>query len=439
MTGETHTLDDEVIGLALASQRDLRDLVTAHVKAEHFASPLHADTWRIIQEIDAADQPVDPQTVYAARANVDSLVARQITLPWLMQCLHVAPMGYVGTSRARLLKDAYDRRETTAALIRAQQALDGGVNVRDVRLETMSALQNVTDDDTSLTTLADSIGKVVQGFDQVARYAPTPWRSLNRSIRGWRPGALYVVGARPGIGKSLFLQAAALSLSNHGQVLFEALEMEHEEITIRLLAQVSEVSQGLMGGIREDGKSPLGDAQRARIDQARQRIQDLPLTFARGGSTVERIREHARQLRARGPLAGIVVDYLQLMRTDRRIDNRVQEISMITRQLKMLAGEFDCPVLLASQLNRASVQYGQPPTLTALRESGSIEQDADVVVLLHTDGEEPDVHGGLDLDAIVAKNRQGALGTATLHRHGPTATIEDADREPINQRKGQAA
>ena len=111
-----------------------------------------------------------------------------------------------------------------------------------------------------------------------------------------------------------------------------------------------------------------------------------------------------------------------------RIDNRVQEISIITRELKQMAGEFDCPVILASQLSRAGVGR---PELTHFRDSGSIEQDGDVLIGLYTGGEDQRKDGGLDLDAIVLKNRQGATATATLYRHGPTATIEDADRSPI--------
>lgn len=428
MIGDLPTLDNEVIGLALTSTRNLRDLVSANVQANHFNNPVHGETWRIIQKLDAENQPVDPQTVYAARAEADGLVRSHIQMGWLFDCYQNAPIGPVAANRARLLREQYDHRETSLALTRSGQLLSEGVPAAEVRLQLMAALQEVTEDKATLTTLGDSIVETITGFDMPSKFTATPWAQLNKIIRGWRPGGLYVVGARPAAGKSLFLQGAAVALANTGPVLFEAMEMDHTEVTTRVLAQVSQVSQGAMGGLGTDGRSRLDGHQRDRVTNAAQRIEKLPLVYGHNAYTPASIREHARQLRARGPLAGIVIDYLQLMNVGYRIDNRVQEISIITRELKQMAGEFDCPVLLASQLSRAGVGR---PELTHFRDSGSIEQDGDVLIGLYTGGEEQRIDGGLDLDAIVLKNRQGATATATLHRHGPTATIEDAERPPI--------
>ncbi len=427
MTG-SHTLDSEVIGLALASQRDLRDLMAANVQPDHFNNPLHNQTWRVIQKLDAENQVVDAQTVYAGRHTADPMVRDKITLAWLFDCFQNAPVGHVGTTRARLLREQYDQRATTLALQRANQCLQDGMLTSEVRLELMAALQEVTDDKATLTSLSDSIRETVSGFDKPSRFTPTPWQKVNSIIRGWRPGGLYVIGARPAAGKSLFLQAAAVALANTGPVLFEAMEMDHTEVTTRVLSQVSQVSQGYMAGLGSDGKPRMDTHQRGLVNEAAQRIGNLPLVYGHNAYTPASIREHARQLRARGPLAGIVIDYLQLMNVGYRIDNRVQEISIITRELKQMAGEFDCPVILASQLSRAGVGR---PELTHFRDSGSIEQDGDVLIGLYTGGEDQRKDGGLDLDAIVLKNRQGATATATLYRHGPTATIEDADRSPI--------
>lgn len=424
----TGNLDTEIIGLALNTPRDLRDLIAGNVQPEYFANPVHADTWRIIQRLDSEGQPVDPQTVYAARHHADPLTRQKITPLWLAECHRAAPIGHVGTSRAKLIREQYDQRETHKALTRASQDLEGGVPTSEVRLELMAALQEVTDDKTTLTTLGDSLTETIASFDMPSRFTPTPWAQLNRIIRGWRPGGLYVVGARPGAGKSMFLQVAGLSLANSGPVLFEAMEMDHTEVTKRVIAQVSQVGQGYLHGLDSRGESRLDSAQRQQVNDAAARIQSLPLVYGHHAYTPAAIREHARQLRARGPLAGIVIDYLQLMNAGYRIDNRVQEISVITRALKLMAGEFDCPVILASQLSRAGTGR---PELTHFRDSGSIEQDGDVLIGLWSGGEEQRPDGGLDLDAVVLKNRQGATATATLYRHGPTATIEDADRSPI--------
>ena len=150
----------------------------------------------------------------------------------------------------------------------------------------------------------------------------------------------------------------------------------------------------------------------------------------RSSITVTAIRAHARGLSRRGQLAGVVVDYLQLMtaeRGDRRPRHEI--VADQSRQLKILAKELQCPVIALSQLNRASEQReGKAPTLSDLRESGALEQDADVVLLLHVPVDKAD-HMEVPLDHLlrvtVAKNRHGPVGRVTLARHGETATLLD--------------
>ena len=424
------TLEQKVLGIAFASPRDLQDLTAARVRPEHFQQPVNRGIWEIIQTLESKGEHVDHETVFAARHLADKMVASKITPTYLFECFQASPWGHVGGTYAGLLREQFDQHQTEATLTRARQLLDGGTPSREVRLATLDALQASTDDQGTLETTGTVLEATLKTFDQVQRFTPTPWGNINRAVRGWRPGGLYVIGARPGVGKSFMLQAAAISLAAHGPVVYESLEMPSSEIMIRMLAQLSGVKQLKMAGLREDGTSRLSPNDRRLVEAAATQIAGLPLAFGRGTKTVMDVRENARVARGKGPLAGIIVDYIQLVQGSNLKADRVQEVSQISRDLKLLAMEFDCPVLSASQLNRGSVQGNQRPTLTALRESGSIEQDADVVMLMEKPSWDEGPDGGIEIDVHVAKNRQGPTATAFLDRNGPLARIvEDPDRE----------
>lgn len=426
--GSQAQLERGAIGIALQGARDLRDMHM--VKPEWFTNPVHAGVWRIIQTLEGDGQQVDPLIVAGNVQYADELVRKQITGEFLASCLIEAPFGHLGETYGRRLREAHDRHTTSQALVRAQQMLEGGASTRDVRLEAMQGLQAVTDEEAALVGLHQSVGETLLSFDEVTPYVPTPWKQINKSIRGWRPGGFYVVGARPAVGKSLVLQAAALDLARRGPVILETMEMSHREVTTRLLSTMTGISQNLLVGRRDDGTSALGPSEWDQLNQAGKQLAALPLAYGERTRTPSDIREHARAARARGPLQGIFVDYLQLMAGGGRTENRVQELTTFTRQLKQMAMEFECPVIVASQLNRNAANVGRAPHVAELRDSGSIEQDADVVILLHADPSvtTPVVNGrdiGVPLDAIIGKNRQGPESVGQLRRFGTTATIAD--------------
>jgi replicative DNA helicase len=233
------------------------------------------------------------------------------------------------------------------------------------------------------------------------------------------------------------LQASALDLARRGPVLLETIEMRPTEVMTRLVSQVSGVPLGKLQGRREDGTSPLSPADWQTASEAAAYIAGLGLRFGdRGVTTPLDVREHAREAAAGGQLAGIVVDYLQLMSSGRKVESRAQEVSGFTRDLKLMAQEFDCPVIVASQLNRESTKGSGRPDLAALRESGSIEQDADAVILLHQliDADDSGVlPDEVPIDAILAKNRQGRTGTIPMFRDGRHARLIDDDTRKAQQ------
>lgn len=402
------------------------------MRTEWFASPVHAGIWTIIQALDAEGTPLDPHVVAGATHLADEPVRRHITPAYLLDCKLGAPYGHLGGAYTARLKEAYDRHRTANALTRGQQLLSAGGETREIRLETIAALQAISSEAASMVTAQEAFAQTIHEIDMIAPYVPTPWVQLNRVIRGWRPGGLYVVGARPAVGKSLVLQRAALHLAGAGPVLLATMEMRPSEVMQRLVSIQAGVPLNKLVGRREDGTTRLSPTDWNAIHHAGETISGLPLAFAERVTTPMDVRAHARDLAARKPLAGILVDYLQLMSTGKRVENRTQEVTQFTRQLKLMAMEFDCPVIVASQLNRNAATESRPPNIAELRESGSIEQDADAVILLHADPAIlTDDGSGIPLDAIVAKNRQGRPATATLRRFGDRALITDDEREKI--------
>jgi len=235
-------------------------------------------------------------------------------------------------------------------------------------------------------------------------------------LLGLQPSNLLVVAARPGCGKTAFALGAAanVAMSARRPVMFFSMEMGTLELTKRLLSGESRVELRKLqtGKIRED--------EWTRLSHAVGRLAETPLLIDDNPHcTVMEMRAKARRTKARyGDLGLVVLDYLQLMSpsTTRRADNRQVEVADISRGLKILARELDCPVIALSQLNR-QLEYRQDkrPMLADLRESGSLEQDADVVVFLYRDeiyNPESDQRGTAEI--IVAKHRNGPTGVTRL-------------------------
>jgi Replicative DNA helicase len=421
------SLDRQIVGLALSGPRNLADVRT--VRAEWFDDPLAAEVWGVIQRLDREGTPVDPQIVFGRASEINELHRSHLTLVWLFDCVQAAPNGFVGEHYAAQLKDRYWRRVLAGTLTRSLQLLDGSGDIRQVRLEVMATLDKLDLQASSEQSFDDVLEEAMSSFNQITPYVPTPWDGLNDVIRGWRPGGLYVVGARPGVGKSLVLMQAAMGITSRGPVLFESLEMSPSEVMTRIIANESGVALNRLKGRREDGTGGPSAEDWRRLREVAKGMRGTPLHIrGKGVRTPLDVREHARDVKAKGGLAGIVVDYLQIMSgSSRRQDSRASEIAEYTRQLKLMAMEFECPVIIASQLNRESVKEGKAPTLSALRESGSIEQDADVVLLLNTNEADAtwDPNGDVPIKAMVAKNRQGPIAKFELIRSGKNAKIYD--------------
>ena len=282
------------------------------------------------------------------------------------------------------------------------------------------ASQNAKDDYVGLSdSLEDAIREIEsaqnRGGDMTG--IPTGFTDLDAYTHGLHPGQLIIVAARPAVGKSTF----ALDIASHAAVkhkkatIFFSLEMGRAEIAMRMLSAESSIY------LQSMRKGTVTEADWAKLASVRGSINDAPLFIddSPNMSLVE-IRAKCRRLAQQVDLKMVVIDYIQLMSSGKKVESRQQEVSEFSRALKLLAKELQIPVVALSQLNRQAEQSkDKRPEISHLRESGSLEQDADVVVLLHREGiYERDHPRAGEADIILAKQRNGPTGTVVVAFHG---------------------
>ena len=321
-----------------------------------------------------------------------------------------------------IIEDASDGEQEPQLLIDSAEQkiydIRRGKNIRglerlsDVLVQTMERLDLLSRHDDSITPISTGIS------------------DLDRVITGLNRSDLILLAARPGMGKTSFALNIARNVSVIAKktVAFFSLEMTKEQLASRLLS-----SEALVGGTKlRTGRLSKEEWQRIWqatdvLGQADLYLDDTP------GITVPEIKAKLRRLKS---IDLVVIDYLQLMSTGRRSDNRVQEISEITRNLKVLAKELNVPVICLSQLSRASEQRSDHrPKLSDLRDSGSIEQDADIVLFLYREGyydrDEENANSAIDQNSgecNVAKNRHGEMSTVKLHWQGEFMRFTGVER-----------
>jgi len=266
--------------------------------------------------------------------------------------------------------------------------------------------------------------EAARGRDGQMTGIPTGFAGLDQLTNGLHAGQMIVVAARPAMGKSTlaldFARAAAIK-ANMPTIVF-SLEMGRSEIAMRLMSAEGAVPlQSMRKGMLDSRDWTTIAATRGRINDAPLYIDDSP------NMTLVEIRAKCRRLKQRVGLKMVIIDYLQLMTSGKRVESRQQEVSEFSRALKLLAKELQVPVIALSQLNRGPEQrQDKKPAISDLRESGSIEQDADMVILLHReaayDKESP--RAG-EADLIVAKHRNGPTDTITVAFQGHFSRFTD--------------
>lgn len=372
------------------------------INQRDFADAFCASVFAACAKLDAQGMRPDYVTLCTAHPEFDTAAVDRL-------CAEAAVDASIVHQHAAVLRDATARRDVGEICRHALNALgDQAVPMEDTLAKARKALDDV---DRRVAS-----GEAISGTDAITSlYAwmtsESPEKPISTGLPpldaylggGFTGGRLIVIGARPGVGKSALLSFIAERALEEGlRVLYVSLEMSDQEVVTRMLAQA--------GGVpcsRIQGRS-LTEEDYEAFAMSCGAFTTENLMISTGAGTPAQIRRAALRMRAAGGLDLICVDYLQLMHADCACANRVEEVSEISRRLKRLAMEMGCPVLAAAQVNRASVYGGErAPRLSELRESGSIEQDADVVLLLHSTREEIASRGMRPVALAIAKNRHG--------------------------------
>jgi replicative DNA helicase len=414
--------EQSVLGGMLLSKDAIAD-VLERLRPADFYRPAHQNVYDAILDLYGRGEPADAVTV-AAELDRRGILRRVGGAPYLHTLISTVPTAAnAGYYAGIVAEKALLRRLVEAGTRVVQYGYAGaeGADVAEVVDRAQAEIYELTDRRLceDFVPLEDLLQPTMDEIDAIAtaggiaRGVPTGFTDLDDVTNGLHPGQVVIIAARPAVGKSTlaldFLRSCSIR-HRMASVIF-SLEMSKSEIVMRLLSAEAKVKLSDMrsGRMSDDDWTWLA-RRMGEISEAPLFIDDSP------NLTMTEIRAKARRLRQRADLRLIVVDYLQLMTSGKRFESRQVEVSEFSRNLKLLAKELEVPVVAVSQLNRGPEQRtDRKPMLSDLRESGSIEQDADMVILLHRpDAFERDDPRGGEADLILAKHRNGPTKTVTV-------------------------
>lgn len=421
--------EQSVLGAILLDSSCLDRVTEFLPRPDYFYQVNNALIYEVMLDLFTTGRPVDFVTVLEQLKQNDSF-DESTGKVYLMQLAQIVPSISNVESYAKIVRDKYDVRTLILAAREILENASQGAADASTLLD--SAEQRIFDirRGKNMQGLQPLNEVIIETFDRLDRLnspdrdlykgIPTGIRELDDTITGLNRSDLIILAARPGMGKTSF----ALNIARHAavtaqkRVAFFSLEMAREQLASRLLATESLVS----GTKLRTGE--LNDGEWARLIEGGDILSKASIYLDDNSSiTVPEMKAKIRRLKN---VDLVIIDYLQLMNSAKRIDNRVQEISEITRNLKIMAKELNIPVIALSQLARGSEKRTEHrPVLSDLRDSGSIEQDADIVLFLYRENyyqndadapkEDEDMNSG---ECIVAKNRHGEIKTVPLHWQG---------------------
>ena len=378
-----------------------REFPDIDITPDDYSEVRHAEIHQAARKVAEAGRPINPVTVGDA-------LGKGADVLYLHELVNFGIVPAQATYFAEIVaKEATRRRLKVAAAWLMQHADDEDPSA------THDEIRGMLDRLPTVTTPVTRIGDTIDGTlnllaEEDGGYIPTGWVDLNRFIGGWRPGAMYVGGARPGSGKSIIGAQAAYDVAKTGRaVVMCSMEMTDDELNTRLLAMVGQVNMDRLTRRR------LTESDWTKVAAAQKELRDLPIfTSDRASQSVAEIKAYARAVQRRQPLGLLVVDYLQLIEPSHmtRKSPRHEQVAAISRGLKLIAKDLGIPVRALAQLNRGNENRADKrPTMSDLRESGAIEQDSDVVLLLHRESDE-----STELGIQIGKNRHGQRGAFDL-------------------------
>ena len=410
--------EQSVLGGMLLSKDAIADVVES-LRASDFYKPAHETIYEAIFSLYGHGSPADAITV-ADELKKRGELTRVGGAAYIHTLIASVPTAANAQYYAEIVKEhAIMRRLIEAGTKIAQLGYANETEVDTLVDQAQAEIYAVTDGNAKedYVSFSEALEETINEIDANSNRpdgvygVPTDFIEFDELTGGLHGGQMIVIAARPGVGKSTLALDIARSASIHHQMttVFFSLEMSRTELAMRILSAEGKISMGRLkkGDLDTEGWTNLATLQ-GRIDSAPLFIDDSP------NMTLMEIRAKCRRLKQRNDLKLVVLDYLQLMSSGKKVESRQQEVSEFSRSLKLLAKELDVPVIALSQLNRGSEQRtDKRPMVSDLRESGSIEQDADMVILLHReDMYNPDSERVGEADMIIAK-----------HRGGPTRTI----------------
>ena len=424
-------VEESLIGAMLLSQEAV-SIAYETVQPEDFYRPLHGQIFSAIIALANAGEPVDYVTVQAklqergaVAVELAVLSSLQMNTPSAANAQHYAELVREKAQQRRLIAvageivdDAYVATDDVVGLIdEAERKINQIGDER--RTDSVSPLQRLLLNEADILEQRGETRGQFNGLE-------TGYKSVDVILQGLQPNSLTIVGARPAMGKTAFGLGIAVHVGAIVQrpALYFSLEMSRQELAERILASTA----GIDSSKHRTGDLSDGDWNRAHdafgfLQSAKVFIDDNPAL------TVMDVRARARRIKQQnGDLGVVIIDYLQLMSSRGRAENRQVEVSEMSRSLKILARELSCPIIALSQLSRKLEERGDKrPMMSDLRESGALEQDADVVLFLFR----PEQYGEVpndkksDAEIIVGKNRNGPTRTAHLTWRGEFARFDN--------------
>lgn len=403
--------EQNVIGAVLLDNSRLDETLSI-LSPSDFYDSRNAEIWRAITQLYTDGQPVDPVTLLP--------LVNQNFFVYLVELAKNTATAANAGAYARIVADASVRRMAYHAGGELQRYAETEGNaglVSDKAAQLAAAL--VRGNDNEMVSVGDLAEPFIRRLIEIESGDISPMglttgvKDLDESVMGHHPDQLIIVAARPSMGKTSFVINMACNAAATGAgVYFVSLEMNRDQLQNRIISHLSRVDSLALRGKRE-----LQEHEMDRVYAAVQQVRNLPIMISdEPAQTANRIRAGAKRAATRMPngLGLVIVDYIQLVQGSGKAGNREQDVSEISRQMKRLSKECKCPVVVLAQLNReVEKRQDKRPMLSDLRESGSLEQDADNVYMLYRDEvynpDKPEARGIAEV--LIRKQRDGELAT----------------------------
>jgi replicative DNA helicase len=411
------------------------------INSDSFYASKHSQIYKVMLELSSKGEPIDILTL-SHKLTERSLIDQVGGSNYLSELTNSVP----ASTNIKHYADIVNKKHILRKIIEAgddiselgfREDIEDVFETLDQAEKRMMGINNNAGGH-AFTSLKDSLPEAWERLEKLheskgeLRGVPTGFHDLDQYLSGLQKSDLIILAARPSMGKTtLALDIARQAALNHGTptVIF-SLEMSTQQLVDRMLAAQSKVNAW---NLRTGNLS--SETEFSKIRDSLDSLSKAPIFIDDlAGNSIVRMRSVCRRIRAENGIGLIIVDYLQLMSTSKNYDNMVNQVTEISRSLKALAKEFDVPVIALSQLSRAVESRGGRPRLSDLRDSGSIEQDADIVMFIHREDKGKDESERTNIaEILIEKHRNGPVGKVDLYFDEKTTSFMSIEKSNMNQ------